>query len=343
MRTYATIRGTFWKRGSGKRLKGDHIARELALYLMTCSQGTACGIFYISLPEIAHDLGESVEEIRSVLGRISEIAEYDEDEELCWVPNTAREQIGEELKANDKRRQKLIKELEQFGRHPFVSAFAEKYRESYQLRSEPEGASKGHRRGIEGASVEEFETGSPQHSTAQHSTGLDQVGGFGDGALGAPGDNNTSDTLVPCPREILDGDTIAIIASALKVSPAAVRGGLKEFKDYWTIGAGAGRRHSLAKWRAKAREDVRQKAGRGLLLEPETAETQASEVDNERRNSERLAREQAYAAQARERLLGGPVATLSAVRRRNGPEAPTETKAREMGAQEQQQTARVAQ
>ena len=155
--------------------------------------------------------------------------------------------------------------------------------------------------------------------------------------------HDTSDTLVPCPREILDGDTIAIIASALKVSPAAVRGGLKEFKDYWTIGAGAGRRHSLAKWRAKAREDVRQKAGRGLLLEPETPDPQVPEVDNERRNSERLAREQAYAAQARERLLGGPVATLSAVRRRNGPEAPTETKARETGAQEPQQTARVAQ
>jgi hypothetical protein len=152
-----------------------------------------------------------------------------------------------------------------------------------------------------------------------------------------------SDTLVPCPKEILDGDTIAIIASALTVSEAAVRSGLKEFKAYWTIGAGAGRRHSLAKWRAKAREDVRQKAGRGLLLEPETPDPQVPEVDNERRNSERLAREQAYAAQARERLLGGPVATLSTVRRRNGPEAPTETKARETGAQEQQQAARVAQ
>jgi hypothetical protein len=151
------------------------------------------------------------------------------------------------------------------------------------------------------------------------------------------------DTPVFCPGEILNHDTIIAISAALGVSEAAIRAGLREFVSYWTIGAGAGRRHSLAKWRAKAREDVRQKAGRGLLLEPETPDPQVPEVDNERRNSERLAREQAYAAQARERLLGGPVATLSAVRRRNGPEAPTETKARETGAQEQQQTARVAQ
>jgi hypothetical protein len=113
----------------------------------------------------------------------------------------------------------------------------------------------------------------------------------------------SSDTPVPCPREILDADTIAIIADALKVSPAAVQGGLKEFKDFWTIGGGTGRCHTLAKWRAKAREDVRQKAQRGLLVEPEPG-PDAPDVDGDQREAERLAREAAYSARQRERLLG---------------------------------------
>lgn len=173
MRAYATVRGIFWSRGSGKKLRGDPEAQVLAMYLMSCTHGTACGIFHVALPTIAHEVGFSIEKVREVLSRIQEIAEYDEEEELCWVPNCAREQIGERLKWKDNKRPKLESELRQFGQHRFVSAFVEKYSSVYEMEMPKwcgdNEASKGLGRGSEG--------GVDPPSTDQDSTV--QVGGSG--------------------------------------------------------------------------------------------------------------------------------------------------------------------
>lgn len=133
MRNYATIRPTFWTRGSGKKLRGDPEAQVLALYLFTCQQATSCGIFYIAPVTIAHETGLDISKLPGIFKRISELAEYDFNEELCWVPNMAREQIGDTLKAGDKRRPKLMKELSQFGDHQFISAFYHMYMVSFSL------------------------------------------------------------------------------------------------------------------------------------------------------------------------------------------------------------------
>lgn len=77
-------------------------------------------------------------------------------------------------------------------------------------------------------------------------------------------------TQVFCPPEPLPETVIAIMATKLEVSEAAIRAGLSEFVEYWTIGAGAGRRHSRAKWMANAREDLRHKSKKGKLVEPTT-------------------------------------------------------------------------
>ncbi len=132
MRAFSTIKSTFWTMGSGKRLRGDPEAQVLALYLMTCSQGTMCGIFSVALPTIAHETGIPLEVIPSVLKKIRDIVVYDTTEELCWIPNSSRVQIGK-MTSKDKRRPGLIRELNQFGSHPFVGEFFRLYSEEFGL------------------------------------------------------------------------------------------------------------------------------------------------------------------------------------------------------------------
>lgn len=207
MRSYATLRSTFWTRGSGKKLRGNPIAQVLAAYLITCGHGTVCGIFSLALPTIAHETGLPLEALPGALAAVSEIAQYDAEEELCWVPNSAREQLGQTLSSGDKRRKALEVELRQFGEHPFVAAFYELYTEAYGLTvprnirnnsresghvgNNLEGASEVLGRGFEGASVQQ-EAPSTVHVQVQHSTstgsGSVQVGGAG-GAGDAPSPN----------------------------------------------------------------------------------------------------------------------------------------------------------
>lgn len=136
MRAYGIIKSTFWLRGSGKRLRGNPEAQVLALYLMTCSQGTMCGIFHVALPTVAHDTGIALIRIAELLVTLDEIVTYDPDEELCWIPNAAREQVGVSLSMKDKKRPGVLRELKQFGHHPFVGEFLRLYMEPYLLDAE---------------------------------------------------------------------------------------------------------------------------------------------------------------------------------------------------------------
>lgn len=195
MRTYATVRGTFWVRGSGKKLRGNPEAQVLAMYLMTCCQGTLCGLFSIALPTIAHETGLSLERLPELFADIGEIAKYDPEEELCWVPNAAREQLGEKLAEKDKRRAGLLRELKQFEGHKFHQEFNELYGEAYSLERLV--------RPSEGASEDEscpLEAPSKEHPSSAATPGLglglglDLVRG---GAGGEPDDRPG-----PCPPDL---------------------------------------------------------------------------------------------------------------------------------------------
>lgn len=133
MRAYGIIKSTFWTMGSGKRLRGKPEAQVLASYLMTCSQGTMCGIFTIALPTVAHETGIPLSRMASLFEEIRDIAVYDEDDEICWIPNSARYQLGATLSPKDKRRPGLIRELDQLGTHPFVGQFVRLYGEAYNI------------------------------------------------------------------------------------------------------------------------------------------------------------------------------------------------------------------
>ncbi len=201
MRTYATVRGTFWVRGSGKKLRGNPEAQVLAMYLMTCCQGTLCGLFSIALPTIAHETGLALDRLPELFADIGEIAKYDPEEELCWVPNAAREQIGEMMAPKDKRRGGLLRELKQFEGHVFHREFIQLYWEAYALEkpSPSQALTVDDACPLEGASEgEPLSLPAPGLGQGQ-GLGHDQVTG---GAGGDARETLPSAGRVPCPPDL---------------------------------------------------------------------------------------------------------------------------------------------
>lgn len=136
MRKYAVVAPTFWTRGSGKRLRGYPEAQALAHYLFTCSHGNMIGLYFLPLGWATSDVGWDV---GPALARIigAEIAEYDPEAELMYLPQGAFYQIGASLKAGDKRVRGVELALEPFRYHDFANRFIERYRERYSLTVKP--------------------------------------------------------------------------------------------------------------------------------------------------------------------------------------------------------------
>ncbi len=135
MREYAKIVPVFWVRGTGKKLRGDAEAQVLAIYLMTCPNSNMVGIYNLSLPSMQNDTGLSEAAIRRCLKLLAahDVAHFDARDEMVWVPEMARYQVGETLSAGDKQIRGIIKELAKVGRHQFVCRFFTRYTAAYRL------------------------------------------------------------------------------------------------------------------------------------------------------------------------------------------------------------------
>jgi len=140
MRNYASISPLFWTKGSGKKLRGHKEGQIVALYLMSSPATTMVGIFHLSLPTLCHETGLTAEEASKGLARCSDpdvdLAYWDEDEELVFVPALAKHQIGESLKPKDHKIKGVKRALEPFKSHRFYGLFLHKYAKAYRLGEE---------------------------------------------------------------------------------------------------------------------------------------------------------------------------------------------------------------
>jgi hypothetical protein len=136
MRTQATIVPTFWTRGSGKKLRGHPNAQVLALYFMTSPQSTMVGLYYEPLTTILHDTGLTEAQFREALPLVSEIALYDEQEGLVYLPEGAAHQVGATMSIKDNKRKSILAQLEVYGGHPFVRRWMERYYVPYNFSHE---------------------------------------------------------------------------------------------------------------------------------------------------------------------------------------------------------------
>lgn len=133
MRTTAAIKPRFWSSGSGRQLRGKPHAQVLALYLMSSPHSTMIGLYYEPLISILHETGLTEDQFREALPLVKEIARFDEEHGLVFLPNGAEHQIGETLSVRDKKRPAILSQLRTYGKHPFVTEWVSRYYLAYDL------------------------------------------------------------------------------------------------------------------------------------------------------------------------------------------------------------------
>jgi len=136
MRDYSKISPQFWTGKTGRALKGQGVeALVVGLYLMTCQHANMLGLYYLSKAYIAVDTGLGDQGASKGLASAIEagFCQYDEESETVWVMEMAAFQIGSQLDAKDNRCRGVQKEYDSLPENPFLSAFYEKYRDTFHL------------------------------------------------------------------------------------------------------------------------------------------------------------------------------------------------------------------
>jgi hypothetical protein len=168
MREYGRIAPTFWTRGTGKSLRGDPIAMNVALYLMSAPSSNMIGLYYIPVETIALETGSPLEAprkgpesppegarkgpmgpsrgVREALERLSQggFCLYDHEEDFVLVHTMARRQLGLEegecLKHDDPDPKKwdqrchgVVKHMRECVSPRLLQAFWERYKDVFGL------------------------------------------------------------------------------------------------------------------------------------------------------------------------------------------------------------------
>lgn len=141
VRDYAKVLPAFWTGTTGRAIRAlGPESQVIALYLMTSPHASAIGLYHLPLAYLCADTGIHLEGARKALRSLSEVSfcAYDEASETVWIPEMARHQVGEAIKASDNRRQWLIKEAERMRKRPFFNDFLTKYGTAFALGIAPD-------------------------------------------------------------------------------------------------------------------------------------------------------------------------------------------------------------
>lgn len=170
MRAYATVSPLFWTGSTGKRLRNQHDAQLISLYLMTSPHAHQSGIYCLPIMYLCHETGRPLEGAYKALSILDSegYCKYDRDAEWVWVCEMAAWQIGSDLAANDKRCKGLQQYLKGLPDLPFMDAFIARYASDFHLT--PTAG-----RGLEGASSEQNRTEQNITRTEQTDAGASDV------------------------------------------------------------------------------------------------------------------------------------------------------------------------
>lgn len=135
MRDYSKVSSVFWTGKTGKSLRGDMQAQVIAMYLLTSPHANMIGVFHCPIIYMAYETGSPIEGASKGLQTLIEggFCSYDEDEELVWVHNMAKHQIGDELAAADKRVKSIQKQYGNLPECRIKQGFYEKYKAAFNL------------------------------------------------------------------------------------------------------------------------------------------------------------------------------------------------------------------
>lgn len=140
-RDYSKVLPSFWTGTTGRAIRSlGPECQVTALYLMTSPHSSAIGLYHLPLAYLCADTGSPLEGARKALRSLSEVSfcAYDEGSETVWIPEMARHQVGDVVKASDNRRPWLVKEAERMRKRPFFNEFLAKYGAAFSLGIAPD-------------------------------------------------------------------------------------------------------------------------------------------------------------------------------------------------------------
>lgn len=137
MRDFAKVSPSLWTGATGKELRGrGSEALVVALYLMSSPHSNMLGLYYQPVLYMAHETGLGIEGASKGLRDCIEagFCRFDEASEMVWVVEMATYQIGDALKATDKRCAGIQKEYDALPNCPFLEAFFDHYEEAFHMK-----------------------------------------------------------------------------------------------------------------------------------------------------------------------------------------------------------------
>lgn len=275
MRDYAQVCPQFWLGKTGKKLRGDAEAQLVALYLITSPHANMIGVFHCPMMYIAHETGLSMEGASKGLRRVVEegFCSFDDENELVWVHEMARFQIGDQLSPKDNRVKSTDREFQKIPECQIRQAFYRKYKDAFHLLSDGV-PSKGVKSPFEAPSKPRTGTGT---RTEQEKTGSHQSPD-GDGAISGKPKTKKEITLAQFLEHCKDSgeqtipetDPVWDYAQTVGIAEEMIPVAWKEFKSYWLTGDGKAKRKT--NWRQTFLNAVRQnRASLWYLKEGEPA------------------------------------------------------------------------
>jgi hypothetical protein len=136
MRDYSKVSPRFWTGETGKAIrKMGFETQVVAMYLVTGPAANMLGLYYLSMAQLCHESGSPFKGASKALRSLSEasFAYYDEHSEHVYLPNMAREQIGDRLSPKDNRHIAILRDIENYRKTPFFNDFVLRYREVFAL------------------------------------------------------------------------------------------------------------------------------------------------------------------------------------------------------------------
>lgn len=117
---YRQIYSRFWSGRTGKKLRGDHKAQVVALYLITNSRAHMSGLYELPTWHIAGELGMGELDVCEALGALDslEFCQYDMDNDVVFVRKMFTFQVGEGLKRTDNRVKGCINHINELSDSP---------------------------------------------------------------------------------------------------------------------------------------------------------------------------------------------------------------------------------
>ncbi len=107
------------------------------MYLMTCRSREMTGLYYLPIPTLAHEAGCTTKEVGEALERLRvlEFAHYDDQNEVVYVVNMAREQIAGWLDDKDNRVKNVQGRVSAYMHSPLLRTWLARYARAFHCTS----------------------------------------------------------------------------------------------------------------------------------------------------------------------------------------------------------------